>query len=1368
MPARRLSEPCARIRFSRRTDAIAEDSDEEGGEERGADGRLPVGRRVRFSLDGAEDVRKLKAFRNRCDQSDLDTLCGEAYEDEPSDCNSDVDVNRSSGEQTPAHDAAACNAKLARNRCNRIVQCGKDPLFSLSFFVYNDSSESEEQPAEQMRLGFLGAPVRYGPFYEDGGSSDASACETERKGEPNSSTNPSDCYWSADDYIQKHRQPSQQPTASNSTAMEIQTTSDSASTATSTDVGTVGKSTADLELARPRRRRSSLPNGQRSKGTQTHPAVPVDSKRPPSAPKPIRFKLRQTSLTSGCATEDHVTPIASLNNTATITSSTAAAACFNFQPIQNLDETMAGNGPDDSHDDDVDDDMECLSNIFATTTIDHLCDDLLLQIFSQLSIIDQLKLECVCHRWQQLCVRLRRSRLAIKIVGDPRDNVRARKCGQRLHHIREQEVLEFGRLDWLLDSLLPRFKHVHTLNVSLFGLDKGQRRRLLLHVQSDFEQLIHLQLQTPTDTGLYRNLLHRPFACADRLRHLLLHGCCDFERFALLAGGEDELRNSNQAPEAPYTHFRLLQMLPALTTLQLHCSILRLPGQFDVLRQRPAIQLCTQLDTLWLKQARLADQPLQTLCVLCPSIRKLSVLSAGPLEMRLLAEKWASTLSELNVQQVPPEQLLPLLQSLLVFPNLKRLRLNCNQLPVSDRTAFECVCRQLLANERLRCFRFNGQKLNGTQLDRSRPALQSILVMQELNALFHLKYLDMRRLEYKLHLLSGRHLSLLMARVVALNFCADVLLFEDHFPETMADRSQADLEHPIDWPTGYAASSRQRCQRHEFQSLSLQLRQEHWRMRMQERLICRRMRRVRREYIEQLSDSDTSDARNESKNGRPSRDDQLAPVSRSRSRKWSLPDAAMLSRLSAWASQSSLSSLSGLDSPQTASDSDLSDLSPLSTASSQEDEEEEEEVEEAEEMEEETTSGRDSPSSIHAQDQLSPVLAPEDDFSDLDMGVEGGVKSSNDQANASLNRSADQLPRPPSRHQNRRRNVRRLSQEQRQLRSQCKAPFLHERNQRLMPGEIDCDHHRHHHFNNPHHQLPPHVHLMDAESNGNGVSACSPSSCSTPLPPERRILPTDRTRLRSLNFSYSQANSEEILFELIRCSPDLRFMHLHDCHMPSQLIPLLSSHCRKLGRLQLNPLGYVYSCKYGLPHLAGLPCLAELSLSNMRIHDRKLAQVVSECPNLSRVYLTACKGVSGHTLVSFVSKATSSPDVRFELHVDSLVDNEYRHFAMSSNFCIYIDQYSFFKLNFEPFGRLFIFAPLPDRSTLSVHQWPDDQITLGQFRGLQPAKAQLRYFVKRREQQCSRWLELVDDQQPIPVLHNKIVINFSERDVLIK
>lgn len=1348
---RRLSEPNECVRPAA---AFALSVEEERDDAVGALEAAAV-RRVRFSLDGAEDERRLRDFGNRFTVCPYDEPFGEAYEDELSDCGGDV------------HSPKSSNSTVPRRSCHRIVQCGKDPLFSLSFHVYGDTSESDEPPAEQMRLGFLGTPLTYGPFYEDA-SSDASACEHDPP-------SPADLTTASAKSTEIPRLCS---------TVSVETVSNDGASFQSAMYGEYSISLLDRPIsssgpnpnhqnfpfhhAGTSRRKRSIPNAMRNRSTQTQPPIPVhhfNTRRSlPPLPLPMP-KLPNQTAQSKLLCDPRITidstPSIHCPSTSPSSSSSSCSSSSSSSSYASADTAIQTNIDSKT--------IARVDPITFITHIDHLCDDLLIRILSSLSIRDQLSIERVCTRWAHIVGHLRRGRLAIKCLGDPRDNVRARKCETRSHHIRDHEVLEFGRFDWLLLDILPRFHHVHTLNVSLFGLDRAQRRQLVHHVQTNFTQLTHLQMQSPTDGGLYRLLLSRSWACAGRLRHFILHGCCDFERFALLTNNEDELRSSTPSPDIPHIHYRLIQSFPALVALQLHCSILHLPTQFDVLRQQQPI--CDRLETLTLKQARLSDQPLQSLCVLCPAVRRLSVQSAGPAEMRLLAEKWSDTLNDLRIQHVSPDQLIPLLHSLKSFKRLRRLRINSSLLP-HDRVALDTIVRQLIADDRLQ-FRLNSRKLVAAQLDKSRASLQSILVMQELNALYQLKYLDLRRIEYKLQLVSGRQLSLLLARVCALNFCADVPLFEDHFPESLCERAPADLEHPIDWPAHYAASNRQRYQRHEFQALSLQLRHDHWRLRMQQRLLHRRMRRVRREYLQQLSDSDSSSGEQvDEQERRPSVDrtgitlDRAGSPSRPSSviaRKWSVADGAFYARSSAWTSQSSLSVASDHRSFDSESESEFSPLCDFSDTSSE-------------------TSRCSTPSNGDAEDasQSAPdeCIANnlereldqfESDAEEVDIVMDDDVenRAQDDAVNQLPDRSHSSAKKRRNRSNGDRHRTRRLSHEQRQLRTKSRGP--------LGNLNLNIDHDSSFELDprmkSPAIEKPqtPLIHRDLSFAAKEPVDDTMKSNSGTPVAKfVRRILPTSRTRLRSLTFSYSQDNAEEILNELVRCSPDLRLVRIHDCPLPVQLLPLMAEHCPHLVRLELNPLGYVYSCKYGLARLADLPRLTELSLANMRIHDRKLAEVISGCPNLSRVYLSACKGVSGFTLLAFVQKARVAPDVRFELHVDSLADNEYRHFALLPNFAVYIDQYSFFKLNFEPFGRLFIFAPLPDRSTLSVHQWPSSTITLGQFRQLQPTNAKFRYFVKRREHQSSRWYELNDDHQPIPVIHNKIVINFSERDVLIK
>ena len=261
----------------------------------------------------------------------------------------------------------------------------------------------------------------------------------------------------------------------------------------------------------------------------------------------------------------------------------------------------------------------------------------------------------------------------------------------------------------------------------------------------------------------------------------------------------------------------------------------------------------------------------------------------------------------------------------------------------------------------------------------------------------------------------------------------------------------------------------------------------------------------------------------------------------------------------------------------------------------------------------------------------------------------------------------------------------------------------------------------------------------------------------------------DRTsKLRTLHFDYQNStNSKPVLLNLVQHSPKLRVLKLNQVELAHNFLGELPRYCPNLVLFELNPKRFMHHpCKYNFAKLAELEQLSQLCLSNMKIHDRELAAVVAACEHLAKLHVTSSRGLSGCTVFSFKQKAASNPDVNYELSVDALVDTKYFNFYLMNNFLTSIDNYSFSKINFEPFQKLIVFTPSDEPTVLNVTEWNEAVLRFKDFKRLTRYFSKMKYYyIKKTENKEAKWMELAnEDDTPIPSHNHKILLEFYESE----
>ena len=262
----------------------------------------------------------------------------------------------------------------------------------------------------------------------------------------------------------------------------------------------------------------------------------------------------------------------------------------------------------------------------------------------------------------------------------------------------------------------------------------------------------------------------------------------------------------------------------------------------------------------------------------------------------------------------------------------------------------------------------------------------------------------------------------------------------------------------------------------------------------------------------------------------------------------------------------------------------------------------------------------------------------------------------------------------------------------------------------------------------------------------------------------------DRTsKLRTLHFDYQNVqNSKLILLNLIQYSPKLRVLKLNQVELSHSFMGDLPKYCPNLVLLEINPKHFLHHpCKYNFIKLSELNNLSQLCLSNMKIHDKELGFIVRTCANLAKLHITSSRGLSGSTVFSFKQKAQTNPDVNYELNVDALVDTKYFNFYLMNNFLTSIDNYSFSKINFEPFQKLIIFTPSEEPTVLNVVEWNSESpIRFKDFKKITRYFSKMKYYyVKKTENKESKWTELRNEDNTLIPSHNgKILLEFFESE----
>ena len=261
----------------------------------------------------------------------------------------------------------------------------------------------------------------------------------------------------------------------------------------------------------------------------------------------------------------------------------------------------------------------------------------------------------------------------------------------------------------------------------------------------------------------------------------------------------------------------------------------------------------------------------------------------------------------------------------------------------------------------------------------------------------------------------------------------------------------------------------------------------------------------------------------------------------------------------------------------------------------------------------------------------------------------------------------------------------------------------------------------------------------------------------------------DRTsKLRTLHFDYQNTNnSKSILLNLVQYSPKLRVLKLNQVELSHNFMAELPKYCPNLVLLEINPKTFLrHPCKYNFIKLSELNNLSQLCLSNMKIHDKEMSMIVRTCVNLAKLHITSSRGLNGNTVYAFKCKALTNPDVNYELNVDALVDTKYFNFYLMSNFLTSIDNYSFSKINFEPFQKLIVFTPSEEPTVLNVVEWNDDILKFKDFKKLTHYFSKMKYYyVKRTENNEAKLTELVNEDDTLIPSHNgKILLEFYESE----
>lgn len=259
------------------------------------------------------------------------------------------------------------------------------------------------------------------------------------------------------------------------------------------------------------------------------------------------------------------------------------------------------------------------------------------------------------------------------------------------------------------------------------------------------------------------------------------------------------------------------------------------------------------------------------------------------------------------------------------------------------------------------------------------------------------------------------------------------------------------------------------------------------------------------------------------------------------------------------------------------------------------------------------------------------------------------------------------------------------------------------------------------------------------------------------------------SKLRTLHFDYQNSeNSKAILANLVQHSPKLRVLKLNQVELAHNFLAELPRYCPNLVLFELNPKRFMrHTCKYNFIKLAELNQLSQLCLSNMKIHDKELASVVAACAHLAKLHVTSSRGLSGCTVYQFRQKAQTNPDVHYELSVDALVDTKYFNFYLLSNFLTSIDNYSFSKINFEPFQKLIVFTPSDEPTVLNVTEWNDAVLRFKDFKRLTRYFSKMRYYyIKKTENNKeAKWMEMANEDDTLMPSHNsKILLEFYESE----
>ena len=471
-------------------------------------------------------------------------------------------------------------------------------------------------------------------------------------------------------------------------------------------------------------------------------------------------------------------------------------------PENDLENDLTLDSPTESNQrsDSPSDDQPCYYQRDEYGSMNRLCDDLLILIFKHLTVDELFTVEQVCKRWYHLAPLNRRNCLCVSQLSAPLNEHRSHFCpDNRLHNCNPRQRYVFGDFRQLQHKVLPSYQSVQSLHLNLQNMRSAQQKLVLGDVALNFNNLVHLQIQSSPDSStVYRQLAKLRFLSTNRLQHLLLCHTVNYEAGDLvdlsleLACTQRAKSDKERQHASQYAHYKIPCKFPCLRTFHSDFASLQLPpAEQLVASEANSLPFLTTslpfLRRLRLDRCVLAEKEFACLHRLFPNLEHLALRQLDARQCLALSSLFANTIQTLRVNEIEPHEFCAVLGGLCSMRKLRYVKLVCSRL------SFDCLVRTAIIHLQRNCPLLTKFVLNKLHLQTN--ALEDYVgywrtfdtINRILKRSADIKYIDLNKLELCWPHIDLKHFLTALRYIRTLYFVTDNAVFADF--QCLLDRS---------------------------------------------------------------------------------------------------------------------------------------------------------------------------------------------------------------------------------------------------------------------------------------------------------------------------------------------------------------------------------------------------------------------------------------------------------------------------------------------------------------------------------------------------------------------------------------------------